>query len=682
MAKAAYFISFSLVMGEKGPSLLMKDGNIDAPTLVNIFSKRFPTSKVKDRPFVSFELHGCYSGGFAGHFLSASTKNKNAFSPDFFFGSSPLYSISHTSYSRVNSFFQVKEKDADYNKDGVATLRELGVWLMNNGVTPLATMYNKRGSHDIDPEGKAAKKPYFHKSVKHIATHEKLLMEIDSLRFGEQAVVLLEGSNKTPNKIIRWYKDEAKNGDGFYKFLIIKDNPASRAYFRTNGKKTDGHNPVIFAVGPNLYRHGVELSFKRSVGNQIPEALANVDPIRVMADWHDKLKAHEGFNDIFGEVLAEFKANPNYSARNLDANAKKLMVSKDEDKQVIGLRLLGFAIQMKSNSSNISSVYSTYSSDVHHVAKQVIEDKEKPSYKLLLTLIRILGMVDTDAEKQARAKLMLLGTVHYPKRIAKEFAEDPILHQLSDSLEAKLLKGSVIEKINALTVMSSSAYEVTQTVANYVYNKCLTHKNPTLRHAAALFIFRKIDIYRSEASTIVSMIRSEDNVDIKILLFRILDKIQNTYGLSRSEHFNEIITVTAQFANDRSVPKSKREVTKKFLKKLREAKNYSEELDRRARALRIDALTGGGPYGVHDRTGGIVLSGDMHFKVGYGANLNPVLERADHGILFYAHYMFMDRPYGVRESELGVFARAVYYPALGDVTYSAGLTFHWDVYRL
>ena len=309
--------------GQRGPRMHLGDGSITGEELSQFFADNLAS---KNPPYVAILMGGCFSGGFA-RFLQPDV---SSFQPDFFYGSSPPFAVS---FNGLKFFYEAGMDDADFNGDGVLTIRERAVYDMNK-FNPLAVMYSKRGSRDVDLNGEEAKGPYFPKAVETVKTHEDLIPIIDSLRFGEQAVVLIEGSKGSSDDLVNWLHQEALEGDGFYRFLIIKDNEESRRYFET------GDGSKILVMGPNLRRGGVEIIPFGHIGDQVPVILANEDPLQVIFDWREKLGSKNYTKLNYLKALGE---NPNIREE-IVKKAGEGLESEDPSVRVDALRLFKTAI--------------------------------------------------------------------------------------------------------------------------------------------------------------------------------------------------------------------------------------------------------------------------------------------------------------------------------------------------
>lgn len=273
-----FFMQFG--HGAEGPGLILADEKIYREELVKLFSDNIVKEPTK-KPYTAIIMGGCYSGGFGKFFL----ENPD-FVPDFFFGASPPFSVNHTG---LEVFINATKSTADYNKDGVLTLRERAVYQMNNSKSPFAIMYMSEGSRDIDMEGNLAKAPYFEKKVVEVADDRELtqLLKIDQpLRFGEAAVILVKGNDADVDSKLEWFKKQAEEGDGFYKFVVVENNDATHFRFSASDITYSIGETSLIAYGPNITGCGVKLSFDRPIGYQMPRVIASQDPIDVIDSSH------------------------------------------------------------------------------------------------------------------------------------------------------------------------------------------------------------------------------------------------------------------------------------------------------------------------------------------------------------------------------------------------------------
>lgn len=382
--------------GGIGPAFITGDGSLKGKALVDLISGSI--SDPKEPPHIIITMDGCFSGGFGKLFLEAPS-----FKPDFFFGASPPYSINPIGSNGIYS----KTCDmADHNNDGVVTIRERAVCQMNND-SPLAVMYNTHDSIDVDTKGNQAIEPYFPKEVENIETHKELMKAIESLRFGEQIVVLVEGQNGISEGDKKWFENEAAGSGGFYRFISVKYNSESSEFFSMNGETS------AFVVGPNLRYRGVKLAKGISVAERVPLALASENPLLVLGSWQHKIpqKAGRVWN-LPAEYIKNIKDNPTFSIDRIIEDISKHLHGTDEEEMVKGLDLLKAIIQSDSSySKQVDTVVSDFA------ATLLAKGEKKPSRELLLIMEEVFVLLGNDATKGYLARIEALEYDLYGKYI-------------------------------------------------------------------------------------------------------------------------------------------------------------------------------------------------------------------------------------------------------------------------
>ncbi len=380
--------------GGDGPRMLLGDDVMSPPELLRLLSENISQTQ---RPYVAIMMGGCYSGGFAKYFL---TPNSNGMMPDFFFGASPPYTVNHAG---LWEFYEADEKEGDYNHDGVVTLRERGIYQMNKSNSPLGVMISRRGSRDVDLNGKPASRPYFPKSVESVSDHAELLEMVDHLRFGEQVVVFVDDGSDASKEKYAWFEREAKEGDGFYKFVSIPDNPESSRFFGVTGAA------AVFAMGPNLRRSGVPLNMTEPIGDQMPRVLANENTLIVMRDWKQKiLKSGDTYEGIYDEVLKYLDQNPQFTLDDLVNEGCRLITVKDVSLQLKGLHLLKAIIQ--ADGVNHDKIYQA----LHALSEKLVADNSAPDKQVIIALIDTLDALKSEDAEHDRAKVFEAGLKLYP----------------------------------------------------------------------------------------------------------------------------------------------------------------------------------------------------------------------------------------------------------------------------
>ncbi len=286
--------------GDEGPRMILEEGWGGKSIFDGELTRLFADNVKKDeKPFISIILRGCYSGGFSKYFWNQN--GEEVFVPDFFLGGSPPGSVAWVNSTPLSDD---TPKRCDFNKDSVVTLHESGVCYLNGDYNHFGIMFSKRGSPDISINGTPAIKPYFPKTVEKLNGHKAFIDALESLRFGEQMVVLFEGQ-KLDAKLSDWFKSEAENGDGYYKFVMVPDNEESRKFFNSE-------NSAAFVVGPNLEYKGERLKEYVPVGDQIPYLLSTQNFYYVLSDWKHKLSEAEASRISYNleEMMRGLVKNP------------------------------------------------------------------------------------------------------------------------------------------------------------------------------------------------------------------------------------------------------------------------------------------------------------------------------------------------------------------------------------
>jgi len=456
--------------GDKGPGMMTTDGNVVGSELVNFFANNVQV-RGNERPYTAVLMGGCYSGGFGELFL-----RNPKFKPDFFLGASPPFSINHVG---LRKFYEATLKNADYNKDGVLTLRERAVYQMNNSRDPWAVMYARSGSPDVDIHGKKAKKPHFRKRVKRIRSHRRLVREIKNLRLGEQAIVLIKG-RRSSRALYRKFKRQARNGDGFYKFIVVNYNRKSAAYFGT-GKKD-----AVIAMGLNLVRKGVRLTTSKPLAAQMPKVIATQDLLQVIRSWPRKYAHYSSKDSILSYILK----NPHYKRQGLVKKATRLVRSGKSADILTGLKTLLIVFQNSAYRGRFGDINGPAMKAVLSLAKSTLKSRAKPSPALLIPLVKILQLSKKPAAVSLRVKLNNRGVKLYPKQFAKLLQGQTDLKGFAPQWRKALRSPDQNIVANALSLIRDADVKLTKGDYAHLFTKVLSSSNVSARRLAGTMLVK------------------------------------------------------------------------------------------------------------------------------------------------------------------------------------------------
>lgn len=602
-----HFVQFG--HGDYGPSISLRYDRLIRYDFVDLFTDNINTENPPQ--YVAIIMGGCFSGGFAKYFFDGVDSSK--FIPDFFFGASPSFTVHHSALT----FFKASMNKADYNGDGVLTLRERAVYQMNTGLSPLGVLISKAGSKDMDIAGNPAKKPYFSKKVESIKSHDELMGVIENLRFGEQAMVLVEGRGGTPAKLKKWFRNEAAGGDGYYKFLMVKSSKEGRQYFDLINQ------PGIFAMGPNLRKSGVRLKEFEPIGKQMVQVLAKENALFVLRDWSDKIKKQLGWArenrtnlPIYDSVMKYLKDNPYFSIDDIVKEAKTLITSGDEDKQLRGLKLL--KVVQESNGIDHKSIYPA----LHQMATPIINGDKAPQLKTLVLLIRNLGMLNISDAKKEGAMLIGIGMALYLDKF-KDIARGAVGNiDVAQTLVPDLHSPDVVKQIEAINALAISGASIDSKESRHILSLCLDDGDIELRRAAAFFVSGE-RWQDPDKEKIWAGLRNEKDSQVSNYL---LATLFNSLPFLSQEEISELEPRAKAVITDESSPKFLAGAAKGFITKLQarvEAEKRIREIveSRKREILGASAhLWGGyGLLGRHDNgtwTGGLAYYGGLYLKKG------------------------------------------------------------------
>ncbi|MFA4904572.1 MAG: hypothetical protein WC600_17695 [Desulfobaccales bacterium] len=618
-----FFMQFG--HGSTGPSISFGSGGGIAG---NEFTRLFADNvDRKVPPYVAIIMGTCYSGGFGKLFLNSS------FIPDFFYGSSPAFSVNHIG---LGLFFDVPRNLADKNEgggDGVVTLREMALYQLNNSPSPLGIMLQKYHSPDIDMHGRRAIKPYFAKAVQRVASHQKLIETIAGLRFGEQAVVMLEGNGKDSEGLKTDFEKQAAEGDGYYKFLIIADNPESRKYF---GMSNDS-SPAIFAMGPNLRRRGVKLNASRAIGQQVPEVLANENPLLVMRDWEDKIRRNlrnqnvEKFA-IYEFVLDHMKSNPDFTVNDLLNESVALVANANPDKQIQGLQFM--LVIQEANGIDHSALFP----HLHKIAEPIISGKKNVNISILSLLIQNLNLIASAESKKDLSELFLFCITRFPNT-AKELIQKGIgVYDLLNHYKERIDSQDTSEQVEAISALALVSNNTDREIAGRILSFSTDSKNQDVRRASAFFVSSYGGAWSStDIKTIAKAFLSEKDNQIRGFFLNVLAG-KEAMELADVQALEPAVQALMY---EKTAPAETKAAAQKFLKELQHHKDelqkqkdaekkIKEKEEKRIGQLlkwRFEGLGGFGPMGMIRKeeseiggTGGLAAYGRAHLIKGMRIN--------------------------------------------------------------
>lgn len=584
-----HFIQFG--HGALGPSLITQDRRFRGADLVRVFEEG--VREQGSPAYSAIILGGCYSGGFGHYFLESDT-----FTPDFFFGASPPFTVA--AYG-LDNFFGVALADADFNGDGVLTIRERAVYDMNM-VHPLAVMFLKAGSPDIDMEGNAAAASYFPKEVESLASQDDFISMMGELRFGEQAIIYVEGEEA---ELRDWFENEAATGDGFYKFVAVPNNEETRAFFETEGRS------AIFVVGPNLRYHGVELASDRPIGEQIPEIIANENPLMVIAGWRDKISHVAGFNPVLQQYYLDVIVSDEYfDYQPLVDRAARLLSATEEESIAQGLALA--KILFESN----GHTYSSLQEAVRKVAQQIVDSGAPFSQFNMAILFEILGF-DTSAEaERLQTAIFRIGYDRYGEEFGRETNGNFwASREFVSAWVTSLREGSEADRQRAIMEMTSSRAYATREIQEALKELMQNRPSVELRRAISFYL-RQSSAY-GVAEVVLLFLMDESDEEVKINLIYALTGTSLT--------LEEMTSLRAYFESlvaDEMSPQPIREAAQTMLARIERAERAEEESERQhlLDGFRANFSVGFGSFGMfnpfeEDGTGGPVWQADGLFTM-------------------------------------------------------------------
>lgn len=466
--------------GYSGPRMNLGKNFVDGPDIARLFEENLARG---DRPHVSLIMGGCFSGGFA----RSMQPDASAFQPDFFYGSSPPFSIA---FNGLKYFYGADLERADQNRDGVLTIRERAVYDMNQS-NPLAVMYSKAGSRDLDLAGNEAALPYFPKSVESVPSHEELMKAVESLRFGEQAVVLIAGSRGHSEELSAWFEEEAARGDGLYKFIRVDQNPESSEYFGT------GSAPRVLVVGPNIKRSGVEIVQMGHVGEQIPGILASQDPLQIIFDWREKL-SDKNYTKL--EYLKALGKNPDLHAE-IVGKARESLGSEDSSARTDALRLLKTAIV--ANGADHKEVFEMLKPMVGRATAEGQSDMEE-----MAELAQCLRYLEIKSAHSALSAVVTTGALRY----GQDFLEAAGIRRIMDGapdFEDSDPESSEDTRIRTLMLLLLHGEEAEQ---EFLEAALTDQESLKLRKAAAYFLKESKSGWQGSIGKLLDIFNAEEDV--------------------------------------------------------------------------------------------------------------------------------------------------------------------------
>ncbi len=478
---------------------LFGNGDINGEELPLLFEKNIPDPA--HPPYLAIILGGCFSGGFAKYFLQSKV------SPDFFYGNSPPQTVG---FQGLRYFFDANVQNADSNHDDVVTLRERAVHQMNRD-NPLAVMFSKRGSPDLDIAGNSAQKPYFEKSIVTVASQEEWIKQMEALRFGEQAVVMVEGSDATFAQTAEWFEKEAIGGDGFYRFFKIRENPQSVEFFGTGGKTG------VFVVGPNLRYHGIALKTDQPIGDQIPRLLAEENPLWALKDWQNKI-AKEIPNAA--GILQGYK---NYLNNNPTVQqVKALLASKNEKDWTEGLKLAELMMNSGYGEKFSPGIFIDF-------YNRLRAEKTEPSLNTLIVLTQILGSFYDAAANETLLAVVKNGLDRYGAKY-KEGVEH-VAPLSTDSLLRDLYSGDSRVQMRALSALelADSNFYINAPFLNFLTSKIIATE---VKHALNSYFERHAPyVEYPTLNQCIKQFHNQEEAETKAILLNILIRYVDEPGV-------------------------------------------------------------------------------------------------------------------------------------------------------
>jgi len=392
---------------------------------------------------------------------------------------------------------------------------------------PMAVMFSTRGGLDVDTKGNLAKKPYFPKEVEYLDTHEEIIKLVNELRFGEQVVVLVEGKDGIPEELKAWFEREATQGDGYYRYVILKSNGESGEFFGLNGEH------AIFAMGPNLRFMGVQLKEDIPIGDQIPWVLANENPALVLAGWRKKIeKSNKIKSGIPWSYLRYLKENRNFTINDVLDEVSTLLDNEDETKRLKGIRLAKIFLQ--ANNINANKFFDL----LQKISSPIIKGKKEASVEVFAELIETLKLICSRKARSEEKELISAGIKLYGDIFTNATKK-------MDNVLRYRLENEPIEKRAEIIELMTKA-RIPLPYSKFIEYLLITD-NPKIRRAAAehfaLQIVTEHYFIRAEHYTqIIDLFRRESDPEIKAyLLIGLADSSEYIPMLMIEDDVSEIL---------------------------------------------------------------------------------------------------------------------------------------------
>jgi len=524
LAKGDNLIIYQFGHGGVGPTILLGDDQIKGKKLAELLEKKY-TDK-ENRPFTAIVMGGCYSGGLGKYFLP--DHQEGIYKVDFFYGISGSYTIG---IKGLKEFIAA----GDTNDDGYVTAWEASIYDMNEN-NPLAVKFKARGSKDIilkkladarvDEDGNPVLKPYFEKIVHDINNHEDLTREVEDLKFGEQAIVLVEGINSGDNlRAKKWFEKEMLESGGLYKFIVIESNLETRKFFAINGE------PAIFVMGPNVRYSGVRLEMDEPIGDQVPKILANENTAFILSGWREKLRTKFTFTvagttllGLHGTSLGTsyhvmMQNNPKFlfDMSKMIAMVASLLRSNDLIKIRKGLDLAREFI----NTGNMDeSSLSPLISALSDLSERILNGQVDPSLELLGHIMEILESIRMLSKHFFRIYIQIgrLGSHLYggswTERLSKEGQFQEYIGWVDDPSE--------LEEIKRLGKLDSKDPSLAgKLISRALYAESHIHRRVA---TSALLKLDFIDYSKETKGSFLKRLENETDVETYLNIIKIISK--------------------------------------------------------------------------------------------------------------------------------------------------------------